>query len=80
MAKTRAEINRQNYLRNREARIQKALDRKKEVKDAWFQKLKEWDSMNEWTEIPPWETIAATGLSEFAVRSAMGQIDDEDEE
>lgn len=81
-AKTRAEINRQNYLRNQEARKAKALERKGAQVDAWKSQIAEWDKMNEWTELPPWETIAATGLSEWAVRSAVCgvELDEEAEE
>ena len=69
MPKTRSEINRQNYLRNRSQRQQKARERKRQVVQSWRAAIAQWDDMHAWTEPPAdWE---ATGLSQHAIESAL---------
>lgn len=81
-AKSRSEINRQNYLRHKAARQEKARTRMREVRQGWRQAIAAWDEAHTWTEPPTdWQ---ATGLSQWAVESALADpsnwlVDDDEE-
>lgn len=69
MPKSRAEINRQNYERNKAARQEKARLRMREIRQSWRQAMIEWDAAHEWSEPPAdW---ACTGLSQSAISMAF---------
>lgn len=76
MPKSRSQINRENYLRNKAARQEKARLRKRRIADSWRQAIADWDRMHEWSEPPAdWE---ATGLSQHAIESALSDPADMD--
>lgn len=70
MAKSRQEINRQNYLRSQAKRQAAARERMRAIRDGWRQAIAEWDRAHEWDSPPAdWQ---ASGLSEHAMRCAFG--------
>jgi hypothetical protein len=68
-AKTRAEINRQNYERSKIKRQEKARDRIRAIREGWRTALADWDRSHEWTEAP--SDWPATGLGQWSVESAL---------
>lgn len=72
--KTRQEINRENYRRSQAKRQDKARERMRQIRADWRTDLAAWDRSNELTEIPEL-ALAASGLSEWSARSALGLIE-----